>query len=325
MRTRFIKDLQKGDAVTLDFGVLDKSTPTKYKNKPGTWFSMSVSDKTGEISVKYWGGPDEETTNEVHNSFVIGDIISIRGMVQYDNYAKGLVISVDAKSGQTIQKSDSFDLTDFLPVTEKDIDEMKSKLCTIISEIQNSDIQRLLKSFFDDPIFMERYSKSPAASTYHHSYVGGLIEHVLNMIELAKIVSKQYEDGLDLDLIIAGCILHDIGKIEELEAKTVIKYTTTGELLGHITIGAQMVQTKIDSFEGFNELTKNKILHMILSHHGTKEFGSPVEPRFPEAVALNKIDECDSQIKKVLQHKEKSSNSEEEFVYVNKFGRLYLK
>ena len=325
MRTQSIKDLEEGITIVLDSAVIEKTSLTTYKKKDGVWFSLLVSDKTGQIPITYWGDTDEGVTKRLYSSFAIGDIISITGTVKYDNYKKELVIFINAENGQTIRKSDSFDPIDFLPITEKNIDEMVSKLQAVINEIQDSDIQRLLKSFFDDSTFMEKYSKSPAASTHHHSYVGGLLEHVLNMIELSKIIVKQYEGSLDADLMIAGCILHDIGKIEELEAKAAIVYTTIGNLLGHITIGTQMVQTKIDSLEGFNEITKNKILHLILSHHGTKEFGSPVEPMFPEAIALNRIDECDSKIKRVLQFKEKLKNSKDEFAYDNKFGRLYLK
>lgn len=286
MKSQFIQDFVDNNQVDSTFAIVTKSSTNSYNAKPGLWFSLLVADKTGEIPVKYWGGSDEDVITELHNSFIIGDVVSITGAVKYDTYDKCLVISIDARSGQTVTKQDSFDKTDFLPVTKKNIDDMVSILKTTLDELQNADIKRLLKSFFDDASFMEKYSTSPAASKYHHSYVGGLIEHVLNMVELSKIVAKQYDGNLDVDLMIAGCILHDIGKLEELEAETSIQYTTIGSLFGHISIGAQMVQSKIDSLEEFPVILKNKILHLVLSHHGTLEFGSPVEPKFPEAICI---------------------------------------
>lgn len=326
MKAQYIENLKTGTEVNSDFAVTSQTFPTKYRNKDGMWFSLEVSDKTGKISVKYWGGPDEEAVKVLFDSFSVGDIISITGKAQFDSYENAIVISIDARGENSIQKSTTFDVADFLPITKKNIDNMILQLKETIEGIQDSDIKRLTKSFFDDSSFMETYSKMPAASAYHHSYVGGLIEHVLNMIELSKVTASQYEGDLDVDLMIAGCIFHDIGKVQELEMKSSITYSTKGNLLGHISIGAQMVQSKIDSLEGFPEILKNKIIHMILSHHGSLEFGSPVEPIFPEAIALNRIDECDSKVKRAIQLKqEQSSNGNDEFVYIRNFGKMYLK
>ena len=326
MKDQYIENLEGGTEINSDFAVTSQSFPMKYKNKSGMWFSLEVSDKTGRISVKYWGGPDEDVVKILFNSFTVGDIITIKGKAQFDNYENALVISIDVKSGNSLQKSNTFDVADFLPITKKNIDDMVSQLKKNIEEVQDSNVKRLIKSFFDDSSFMEKYSKIPAAASYHHSYVGGLIEHVLNMIELSKVVAKQYEENLDVNLMIAGCIFHDIGKIEELEMKSSITYSVTGNLLGHISIGAHMVQTKINSLEEFPEILKNKIIHLILSHHGSLEFGSPVEPMFPEAIALNRIDECDSKVKRAIQLKHESgSKGDDEFVYIRNFGKMYLK
>ena len=326
MKSQYIENIELGIEINSDFAVIEQSFPTKYKNKEGMWFFLKVSDKTGKISVKYWGGPDEEKVKTLFDSFTIGDIISITGKAQFDNYENALVISIDGKAENTIQKNNTFDVADFLPITKKNIEEMVTRLKTIIDEIHDSNIKKLIKSFFNDSSFMEKFSKMAAASNYHHNYVGGLIEHVLNMIELSKVTSSQYEGDLDLDLMIAGCIFHDIGKIEELEMKSVITYSITGNLLGHISIGAQMVQKKIDALDEFPEILKNKIVHLILSHHGSLEFGSPVEPMFPEAIALNRIDECDSKIKRAIQLKEESvSKEDDEFTFIRNFGKMYLK
>lgn len=326
MKSQYVENLESGNTVESVFAVTSKSVPMKYKQKSGMWFSLEVSDKTGKISVKYWGGPDESSVQTVFDSFAVGDIISITGLAQHDNYANALVISIDAKNGHALQKSDFFDADDFIPVTDKNMEDMVLQLQETIEEIQNPDIKNLVKSFFDDPVFVEKYSKAPAAMTRHHNYVGGLLEHVLNMIQLAKTISSQYNGKLDLDLLVAGCIFHDIGKIVELEVKSAITYSVAGDLLGHISIGAKMVQDKIDSFDTFPEVLKNKIIHLILSHHGSLEFGSPVEPMFPEAVALNRIDECDSKIQYALQLKQEAiSVTGEDIVRLRSFGKMYLK
>ena len=160
----------------------------------------------------------------------------------------------------------------------------------------------------------------------HADLVGGLLEHVLSMIAISKTIAEQYEPDLDLDLMIAGCMLHDVGKIFEYEAKAAIKFTVTGSLLGHIPIGAKMVGDEIDRLEDFSPVLKNKILHMILSHHGTKEAGSPVVPLFPEAVALHKIDDCDAQTKNAIQvKKELLETTSEDIAKRWPFEAMYLK
>ena len=327
MKTQFIKDLKEGIIIDDHFAVSLKIPPTKYKSKDGLWFSMNISDITGTFPVKFWGGVNGETVKELYESFKINDIVSIKGgQVKLNTYSGKLEIYINEGEGQ-ITKEQNYDLADFVLKTEKNIDELVSQFKAEIDGIGDVDIKQLLKSFFDDDAFMKKYSETPAAKIHHHNYVGGLIEHVLNMISLSKIIARQYEPDLNLDLLIAGCMLHDIGKMVEYESKVVIDYTVTGSLLGHIPIGAKMVEDKIDELNDFPPILKNKILHLILSHHGTQEMGSPVIPHFPEATALHKIDDCDSQIKNALQVKKQLlETTNEEIVWTTKeFGFMYLK
>ena len=328
VKTQFIKDFEHGTEIDTYFAVISKSAPRTYRNKPGVWFTITISDKTGVLPVKFWGGTDEEPTRELFASFKVQEVITVKGTVLFDDYSNGLAVSINEGEGH-VKKEAEYDSSDFVPRTEKDIEQMKSHLKNIIEEIQDPHIKKLLKSFFDDEEFMQKYAYSPAAMKNHHSYIGGLIEHVLSMIEMSKTVAKIYEPDLNLDLMIAGCILHDLGKIIEYEVGIGISFSAKGSLLGHISIGAKIVQDKIAEIEreegiAFPEITKDKIIHLILSHHGEKEKGSPVTPSIPEAIALHKIDDCDAQVKMMMQLK-KSANSDDEMIRTREFGDIYLK
>lgn len=327
MKNQYIKDLKEGEAVNDYFAVSSKTPPKQYKKKTGLWFSMNISDKTGAISVKFWGGENEQTVKDLYGSFKISDVVSIKGgSVKLDSFSGKLEIHINDDIGQ-ITKEQDYDLSEFVPITEKNIDGLITQFKAEIENIETGNIKLLLKSIFDDDSFMKKYSLTPAAKTHHHNYVGGLIEHVLSMISLSKTIAKQYEPDLNLDLMIAGCMLHDIGKIIEYETKTTIDYTITGSLLGHISIGAKMVEDKIDKLTDFPQDLKNKILHLVLSHHGSQEAGSPVIPHFPEATALHKIDDCDAQVKNALQVKKQLSETTNEDIVktFGEFGFMYLK
>lgn len=326
MTKQYVNNLQAGQNINDNFAVCSKTPLTKYNAKEGQWFSLVLSDKTGIIPLKFWGGPNDQAVKDLYKSLKINDIVTVNGSVKIDSFSGKLEISINEGSGQIIQAT-NYDLEDYVPKTDKNIDELVTQLKAEINNITNEHIKQLLKSFFDDASFTKKYSETPAAKSYHHSYVGGLIEHVSSMIELSKVIAKQYEPNLNLDLMIAGCILHDIGKMVEYETKAVIDYTVTGSLLGHIPIGAKMVEDKIEKIENFPPILKNKIIHLILSHHGSQIAGSPVIPHFPEAVALHKIDDCDAQVKHALQVKKQlSEGSEDEIVRAGKeFGFMYMR
>lgn len=171
----------------------------------------------------------------------------------------------------------------------------------VMEYYSNSELKCSCCSFAEiDGAFMIKYANSPAASFNHHNFGGGLLEHVLNMIKISMQITELYPK-LDKDLLVAGCILHDIGKVNELKMGTAIEYTNEGHLLGHIAIGMQIVSNAMNKVDDFPDILKQKILHMVLSHHGTKDKGSPVEPLIPEAVILHQVDYCDSRIQKIMQ------------------------
>ena len=304
MKAKFISDISPGDVVDTHFLVAHKESPRPYSNKPGFWFKIRVSDRTGAVPVMFWGR-EEASVREIFGSFDVRDVVSVRGTASL--YRDSLQISVNQGEGR-IQKTAEYDQADLLPVSERSIDEMKSQLLAEIGGVGNRPIRRLLESFFvEDELFLDKFASWPAARNYHHGYVGGLIEHSLNMINLSKAVARNYDGALDADLLAAGCILHDIGKVFEYDVGAGITFSEMGDYLGHISIGAMMTKERIatlrQSGEEFAEEMEREILHIILSHHGTREHGSPVEPLTPEAMVVHKVDACDAQVKHMIEER----------------------
>ena len=297
-KRQYVRDLLNDQTVDDYFAVALKGSPKDYKN--GIWFQFKISDKTGSIDAKYWGGPDRESVSRVFSSFKTGDVVHISGG-RTSTYQGSLEIHLNEASCG-ISRIDEYDLAELAATTEKDIPNMISSFHAEIDSMKNPHIKKLLGLVFDDEL-MTKYAAAPAASSYHHNYRGGLLEHVSGMILIAKALAVQYPDDLDSDLLVAGCMLHDIGKLHEYSAGATIGFTTRGNLLGHIPMGAKMVEDAIDKIDGFPDVLRVKILHLILSHHGSLDRGSPVEPRFPEAMALHKIDDCDAQTKNAIQVK----------------------
>ncbi len=319
MTKLFVNELKKDDVVDSYFGVVEKFPVKSYVK--GFLFAVNVSDKTGTIMVKYWGANDESVVKQVFSSFDVNDVVKIKGVV--GEWQEQLDIAVNPPGGE-ITKTDSFSEEDLVQTTTRDIEQMKTEFSEIIEKITEPDIKRLLKSFFDDVEFLKQFARSSAAQTRHHNYLGGLLEHVLNLIDISKNIVKLHPK-LNLDLLIAGCILHDIGKIKEYEMGLSIGYSTEGKLLGHISMGQQTVGEKIKSLEPFPEIIAQKIIHMILSHHGQRDWGSPVEPAFPEAIALHYIDQVDAKIKGVLQEIEKIDPQEDWSNWTKDYGRIFLR
>lgn len=321
MTKQFVVDLREGDVVESYFAVIRKESIQKYKQKAGFYFGVKLGDKTGEVDLKYWGNEDEVQIRQIHSSFGEHDVIRVTGKVSV--YQGKNQISINPDHGG-ISMTDSFDSGDLLKTTPRDIGEMKGELRKIIDDMDNVHIKALLNNLFDDKDFMDRYANVPAAKSNHHNYIGGLLEHVLSMIGFAKTAAKSHQ-LLDCDLLVCGCILHDIGKMEELEASTSIAYTTKGSLLGHITMGYNMIDQRIRRLGSFPEELALKILHMILSHHGRLEWASPVIPKFPEAVALHHIDNLDAKVKGVIQNVENCGPKDEWSPWTKEYGALFLK
>jgi len=190
---------------------------------------------------------------------------------------------------------EEYDLEDLIPHTEKSIAELKKKLAGYVGAVQNPWIAKLLEAVLDDPRVVGRFERAPAAKMMHHAYVGGLLEHVVSLCGLCRLMADHYPE-LDNDIMTAAAVLHDVGKLEEMSYERAVQYTPEGELLGHILIGYELVSRKMDGIEGFPAELKTLVLHLIASHHGQYEFGSPKLPMTREAVVFHYLDELDSRM-----------------------------
>jgi 3'-5' exoribonuclease len=323
-----IQDFREGDYIRGMFAVRSKETPREYKNKSGKYFFLGVGDKTGDISLKYWGGPDDKALTQLYNNLQVGDVIEVMGEVAMDKYDNVLTLSLDEglhplrKCGEGEYKSE-----DYLPQSERDQEDMMEEMHAIVGSVQEENLRNLLESFFSDESFTREFKESPAAMKRHHSYLGGLLEHTLNVVKLCEMLSNNYP-VLNRDLLITGAILHDVGKIGAYKAVTSIDMTDQGKFLGHITLGSDMVEEKLKGIGTFPEVLKMKLNHLILSHHGNVESGyqAPKGLKIPEAAALYYADLFDAKVKEFLQEMEREKNLEDAWVYLRGVGNeVYMK
>lgn len=282
MKDKFIKDLQAGHQVANFLAVVrDIKKGKTSQNKD--FIDLVLADRTGEITAKIW---EDNLSN--CEEFEIGDIVSLGGKVNEFKEKNQLIISF-------LQKAQNQDTSDFLPGSEKDIEALFKLILKQIDGIKNDSLNKLLNSFFKDKKFVERFKKAPAAERIHHAYVGGFVEHVSEMLQLADCLCDNYP-RMDKDLLKTGIILHDIGKLDELNLNHTIFRTTEGALVGHLMLGTIAVSKAIDGIKDFPVLLKTKVIHLIASHHGRLEFGSPVLPQTREAVALNHLDDLSTKV-----------------------------
>lgn len=287
MKKQFISSIKAGDSVNDIFILSDKALAQK---KDGNNFlNITLSDKTGSIKGVMWDNIDETVTE-----ITSGNFVNIRGKIsEYKGILQLVVKSISQVS------SDSVNPSDFLPATSRNIDDMFIHILKITGSIETVYLKELFEKFWNDDEFVSKFKTAPAAKKMHHAYIGGLLEHSLSMAILAnKIVNhyKEYYKGLNKDMLIAGAILHDIGKIREFDYKYSIDYSDQGRLLSHIVIGVEMIDEKLRKIKDFPEEQAILLKHMIVSHHGVREFGSPEPPKTIEAVLLNYIDEIDSKL-----------------------------
>ncbi|HUU04072.1 MAG TPA: HD domain-containing protein [Myxococcota bacterium] len=279
----FIADISDQKRLTGSFLVQQKQVPLNKNGKP--YIAMTLMDRTGALQARVWDNVDK-----YESLFEAGDCIEISAVGV--SYQGRLQLKVE-----TVKKlqSEEVELDEFLPASSRDRGQMLDRLRELLDTIHNNPLRDMLLVHLDDDDFRSRFTRAPAAKTIHHAFLGGLLEHTLSVVELADRMAAIYTD-LDRDLLLAGAFLHDVGKIRELGCETSFEYTDAGRLLGHIYIGAAMVQEWAAAEPGLDEEYALKLVHMILSHHGSYEFGSPRRPKFVEALVLNYLDELDSKV-----------------------------
>jgi 3'-5' exoribonuclease len=283
MKSPYVSELEPNQAITGIFLVSYKDVRQKKTGDP--YLSLTLSDRTGDLDAKMWDNAAEALATFERDSFV-----RVKGMVQvFQNRPQLTVHKIQPVADSEI------DASDYFPVSKRDRGEMFQELLGWVAGMGNAHLKALLEALFADEKIALAYRTAPAAKSVHHNWIGGLIEHVLSLCNLAKFAAGHYA-GIDFDLLLAGVLLHDIGKIHELSYARSFSYTTEGQLLGHIMIGFRMVDEKIAATPGFPAPLRDLLLHMILSHHGQLDFGSPKVPVFPEAMLLHLLDNMDSKM-----------------------------
>jgi 3'-5' exoribonuclease len=285
MKDFFIADAAKFEnAAVTSFFVLS-SFQVRDKKQGGQFLAMTLTDKTGSFEARMWD-----------------DIADAMATCTEGCYVKvqGQVTKYQGKFQITLQKlrhaaESEIDPTDYLPVTRFDIEEMWAELRGYVSDFSNEDLKRLVFAFLDDPDIGSAYKCAPAAKRLHHAWIGGLLEHVLTLVRVCRANVPFYPE-VDPDLLITGAILHDIGKIRELSWKPSFTYTLEGQMIGHISIAQRMLHEKVLSLAPFPEKLSMLVEHLILSHHGKYEFGSPKLPMTPEAILLSALDDLEAKM-----------------------------
>lgn len=298
MKDIYISDLSAFDEGRLFDGfflVLARQQRTTKQNKP--YLNLMLGDKTGQIEARVWELGDPRIAKD----FDRGDLVKVRGSVsRYDDRAQ---LKVDQLRLALDGEADKMDM---LPATTQDVAALWAQLQASVSSVANPHLKAMLEALLADPAIADAYKAAPAARQLHHAWLGGLLEHVVSLLGLADRVASHYPI-LDRDLLVTGVILHDIGKIRELSWDTGFDYTVEGVLLGHIQMGIDLVEKAIAAQPGFPDRLRTLVLHMILSHHGKLEFGSPKLPMIPEALVLNFLDDLDAKMQAMAGEFERSA------------------
>ena len=314
MKDFYIRDCQQHESqtVTSSFVVASKQVKAKKNGEP--YLSVTLADRTGQLQANMW-----DNVADSINAFEQDDFVKVKGLVQKYNGRWQLTLHKVRKLGDA-----EIDYTDYLPKTSKDIEQLWRTLGEFVATMENPWLKKLVNDFMADEAISTSYKNAPAAKTLHHAYVGGLLDHVVSLFTMCDLASRNYSQ-VNRDLLFTGAFLHDIGKIHELAYQRSISYTTKGQLLGHMIIELEMLHEKLFGIPGFPDELKILIEHLIISHHGQYEFGSPKLPMFPEALMLHYLDDLDSKMESMRAQFERESEVETAWTSYNpSLGRPLL-
>jgi len=281
MKPAFVNELQADQAITTFFLVCEKEVRATREGKP--YLRLELGDRTGTIEARMWEGFEAD-------AFTRDDFVKVQARVE--NYRNKLQLSLEK-----IRRAEDreVDPADYFPHTAEDVEQLYAKLLEYVAKVANPWLRRLLEDAVRDPEIVPRLKRAPAAKMMHHAYLGGLLEHVVSLCGLCRVVAAYYPET-DADLLLTGAVLHDLGKLEELSYERSLGYTDEGQLLGHILIEFEQLTKKMDAIAGFPGDLKTLVQHMLISHHGQYEFGSPKLPMFREALMLHYLDDLDSKM-----------------------------
>lgn len=312
MKSSYVADLSADQSVTSFFLVHAKEVRSTREGKP--YLRLELGDRTGTIEARMWER-FEEAAGEIERD----DVVKVQARVEvYRNRAQ---LALDKLRRAN---PDEIDLADFLPHTAADVEQLYEELRKHAGTIGNPWLRQLVVSVIEDPEIAPRLKRAPAAKVMHHAYLGGLLEHVVSLCGLSRLLTAHYPE-LDGDLLLTGAMLHDIGKLDELCYERAISYTTEGQLLGHIVMELETVNNKIDAIPGFPQEWKTVVQHLLISHHGQYEFGSPKLPMIREALVFHYLDDLDSKLAAVRAALGSPGGEEDWTAYSSALNRRILK
>ncbi len=298
--------------ITSTFVVVSKQIKPKKTGEP--YLSLVLGDRSGHLEAKMW-----DNVEEVLNAFDQDDFLKIKGLLNKYKNRFQITIHKLRKLGEA-----EIEYSDYLPKTTKNIDELWQTLNDLVATFQNPHLKALVQAFISDPQIASAYRNAPAAKSLHHAYIGGLLDHVVSLFRSCDLICRNYPQ-VNRDLLLTGAFLHDIGKIHELTYNRSFSYSTRGQLLGHMIIELEMLQEKLALVPGFPEELKTLVEHLIISHHGEYEFGSPKLPMFAEALMLHYLDDLDSKMEAMRAHFEREAELESPWTSYNaSLGRPLL-
>ncbi len=313
MKTKsiYLKDIKQGEKISSSFLVAEKNMAFSLKGAP--YLTVKLKDKTGDLDGKVW-----DNAVEFDQQFKKGDIIAIEGRANtYKNSIQISIISIKKCNWEEVEP------TDYLPGAKGDVIAMYDELLAYVETVQNKPLQELLFGFFKEEKTADLFKRAPAAKGFHHIYLGGLLEHTLSVVRLLTKIAEHYQ-YLDRDMLIAGGILHDIGKIYEFSYDQLIEYSDEGRLIGHIVMGVEMINKKIAAIPDFPVQLALELRHVILSHHGEFEYGSPKRPKTMEALVVHYMDDLDAKLNAFQSFTADSNNTDSDWSNYNRFFERYL-
>ena len=318
MSRRFVKELSDGETIDQVFLASEKQLRT---NRNGNlYLQLRLSDKTGSITAMLWNAQQKQ-----FDGFNNGDYVQIKGTSQlYNGSMQVLAKQVDKSDGQGVDEAD------FITLSTESVEKLVARVGELLRSMRNIHLRNLAECFLVDEVFMKGLRTAPAGVKNHHAYHGGLLEHIVSLMEVCHLVAPRYPQ-LDPDMLLFGAFLHDIGKIRELTYSPDLGYSDQGQLIGHLVQGVSMldemiVETEKQSGEDFPQDVANQLRHMIVSHHGQYEYGSPKLPMTLEAITLHFLDSLDARIHNVSQLIEDDVNKNSPWtVYHPSIGRKIYK
>jgi 3'-5' exoribonuclease len=312
MKTSFVTDLNTEQNVTTFFLVHEKEIRSTREGK--SYLRLELGDRSGTIEARMWD-QFELAAKDISRD----DFVKVNARVEI--YRSRPQLSLQQLR---LAKPEEVDLADFLAHTKEDVGKLYTQLLEYAGSIANPWLKKLTTAIISDPAIAAKYKRAPAAKVMHHAYLGGLLEHVISLCGLAKHIAAHYPE-LDVDLLLTAAILHDVGKLEELCFERAVGYTVEGQLLGHIVMELETVSRAMDAIEGFPANLKTVVQHLLISHHGQYEFGSPKLPMIREALAFHYMDDLDSKLAAVRAALAVDTGEPEWSAYSGALGRKFLR